>query len=76
MVNIITTNIMSQAAESYIENYNKLKQIAKTIAETDEPDIDQLVSLIADATEAYKNCQARIEAVEKACSISKTSATV
>ncbi len=68
--------IMSQAAESYIENYNKLKQIAKTMAETDEPDIDQLVSLIADATEAYKNCQARIEAVEKACSISKTPATV
>lgn len=67
---------MSQTTESYIENYNKLKQIAKTIAETDEPDIDQLVSLIGDATLAYKNCQARIEAVEKACSISKTSATV
>jgi len=34
--------------------------------DTDEPDIDQLVAMVGEATKAYKSCQARIEAVEKA----------
>ena len=50
---------------SYKENYQKLKQIAEVMHNQEEPDIDQLVTIVGNATEAYKNCQARIEAVEK-----------
>jgi len=51
---------------TYIENYQRLKDIAEAMRDIDEPDIDQLVVMVNEATEAYKNCQARIEAVEKA----------
>jgi exodeoxyribonuclease VII small subunit len=53
-------------SESYLKNYQKLKQIAEAMRESNEPDIDQLVAMINEANEAYKQCQARIEAVEKA----------
>jgi exodeoxyribonuclease VII small subunit len=57
---------MPQKTDSYRKNYQKLKQIAQKMRDTDEPDIDQLVAMVSEATKAYKNCQARIEAVEKA----------
>ncbi|RKZ56973.1 MAG: ATPase [Candidatus Parabeggiatoa sp. nov. 3] len=50
---------------TYIEHYQKLKDIAEAMRDIEEPDIDQLVVMVNEATEAYKNCQARIEAVEK-----------
>ena len=53
-------------SESYLKNYQKLKQIAEAMRDSNEPDIDQLVAMVNDANEAYKKCQARIEAVEKA----------
>lgn len=56
----------SNKSESYIHNYQKLKKIADTMRNSQEPDIDQLVAMVNDANEAYKKCQARIEAVEKA----------
>jgi len=52
--------------KTYIDNYQRLKDIAEAMRDIDEPDIDQLVVMVNEATEAYKNCQARIEAVEKA----------
>ncbi len=54
------------SAKNYKENYQKLKKIAETMRDTKEPDIDHLVSMVGEATQAYKNCQARIDAVEKA----------
>ncbi|MEK8016157.1 MAG: exodeoxyribonuclease VII small subunit [Candidatus Parabeggiatoa sp.] len=51
---------------TYIDNYQILKDIAEVMRDIDEPDIDQLVVMVNEATEAYKNWQARIEAVEKA----------
>ncbi|MDM8558211.1 exodeoxyribonuclease VII small subunit [Candidatus Parabeggiatoa sp. HSG14] len=57
---------MSKKADSYQENYQKLKQIAEKMRDQEEPDIDQLVAMVNEATKAYKNCQARIESVEKA----------
>ncbi|EDN68511.1 ATPase [Beggiatoa sp. PS] len=56
----------SQSTHYYRENYQKLKKIAETMRDQEEPDIDQLVAMVDEATKAYKNCQARIEAVEKA----------
>jgi len=60
---------MSQQAESYQENYQKLKKIAEAMRDVDEPDIDQLVALVGEATKAYNFCQDRIEAVEKALGV-------
>jgi len=54
------------SSESYLKNYQKLKQIAEYMRDSNEPDIDQLVAMVNEANEAYKQCQARIEAVEKA----------
>jgi len=62
---------MAKKADSYRKNYQRLQQIAETMRDADEPDIDKLVALVAEATEAYKNCQARIEAVEKALGLEK-----
>lgn len=56
---------MSEEATTYLENYQKLKNIAETIRDQTELDIDKLVTLVEQATDAYKKCQARIEAVEK-----------
>jgi exodeoxyribonuclease VII small subunit len=59
----------SKKADSYIKNYQKLKKIAETMRDIDEPDIDGLVAMVGEATDAYKNCQARIDAVEKALAL-------
>jgi exodeoxyribonuclease VII small subunit len=56
---------MSEEATTYLENYQKLKSIAETIRDQTELDIDKLVTMVEQATDAYKKCQARIEAVEK-----------
>ncbi len=56
---------MSKKTESYQKNYQKLKTIAEVMQNQDELDIDQLVKLVDEASRAYKNCQDRIEAVEK-----------
>jgi exodeoxyribonuclease VII small subunit len=66
---------MSQPTHYYRENYQKLKNIAETMRDQEEPDIDQLVAMVAEATEAYKNCQARIEAVEKALELKNEEST-
>jgi exodeoxyribonuclease VII small subunit len=60
---------MSAEAVSYLENYQKLKRIAETMREQEELDIDKLVVMVEEATVAYKNCQARIEAVERTLGI-------
>jgi exodeoxyribonuclease VII small subunit len=62
---------MSQAADSYQTNYQQLKKIAETMRDQEEPDIDQLVALVNAATKAYQNCQARIDAVEKALELTE-----
>jgi len=61
---------MIKKADSYRKNYQQLKRIAEKMRDVDEPDIDKLVAMVEEATEAYKNCQARIESVEKALNFS------
>lgn len=59
---------MSQSAESFKDNFNKLQNIAQKLSNTQEVDIDELVPMVDDATRAYKLCQSRIDAVEQALS--------
>jgi len=66
---------MSKAATTYKKNYEKLKKIADTLKNQNEPDIDQLIPLVTEATEAYKTCQARIDAVEKALGLVESDTT-
>jgi len=57
---------MTQSAESFKENYQKLQDIAQKLANSGEVDIDELVPMVDDATRAYQLCKSRIEAVETA----------
>ncbi|VAW49448.1 Exodeoxyribonuclease VII small subunit [hydrothermal vent metagenome] len=57
---------MTQAAESFKENYQKLQEIAQKLSDTSDVDIDELVPMVDEATRAYQLCKSRIEAVESA----------
>jgi exodeoxyribonuclease VII small subunit len=70
-VSIAKEKKMPRKSDSYLQNYQKLKKIAETMREPSEPDIDQLVAMVSEAAKAYKNCQVRIEAVEKALGLAE-----
>ncbi|MDX1348184.1 MAG: exodeoxyribonuclease VII small subunit [Thiomicrorhabdus chilensis] len=59
---------MSQASDSFKNNYAKLQEIAQKLSNTQEVDIDELVPMVDEATRAYQLCKSRIEAVESALS--------
>ena len=43
-----------------------LQQHAQTLREQTEPNIDDLLTIVTESVAAYKVCQTRIDAVEKA----------
>ena len=51
---------------SFNENYKKLNDIARTLRNQEEPDIDALVPMVEEATKAYQLCKQRIEEVKLA----------
>lgn len=57
---------MTQTAESFKDNYQKLQEIAQKLSDTSDVDIDELVPMVDEATRAYQLCKSRIEAVESA----------
>ncbi len=57
---------MSEKTESFNQNYEILKNIAETLRNQREPNIDELVPMIEKATQSYKICQERLEAVKVA----------
>jgi len=54
------------ATESFREAYGVLQKHAQTLREQREPSIDDLLTIVTESVQAYKVCQQRIEAVEKA----------
>ena len=54
------------ASESFKQAYGVLQQHAQTLREQREPNIDDLLTIVTESVQAYKVCQQRIEAVEKA----------
>ena len=54
------------ASESFKEAYDVLQQHAQTLRTQQEPNIDDLLTIVTESVQAYKVCQQRIEAVEKA----------
>jgi exodeoxyribonuclease VII small subunit len=53
-------------AKTFKEAYATLQRHAQTLRSQQEPDIDNLTTIVSESVEAYKVCKERIDAVEKA----------
>ena len=53
-------------SETFKQAYGVLQQHAQTLRNQQEPNIDDLLAIVTESVQAYKICQTRIEAVEKA----------
>ncbi|MEO8122308.1 MAG: exodeoxyribonuclease VII small subunit [Rhodoferax sp.] len=65
------------AATTFRQAYGVLQQHAETLRNQDEPNIDDLLNIVTESVGAYKVCQERIDAVEKALekALGETAAT-
>jgi exodeoxyribonuclease VII small subunit len=54
------------ATKTFKEAYGVLQHHAETLREQQEPNIDDLLSIVTESVGAYKICKERIDAVEKA----------
>src|SRR5450755_608694 len=52
--------------KTFKEAYATLQKHAQTLRSQQEPDIDNLTTIVSESVEAYKVCKERIDAVEKA----------
>ena len=52
--------------KTFKEAYATLQRHAQTLRSQQEPDIDNLTTIVTESVEAYKVCKERIDAVEKA----------
>ena len=54
------------ATTTFKQAYGVLQQHAQTLRDQEEPNIDDLLTIVTESVGAYKVCQERIDAVEKA----------
>lgn len=54
------------AEQTFKEAYGVLQHHAETLREQQEPNIDDLLSIVTESVSAYQVCKQRIDAVEKA----------
>ena len=52
--------------KTFRDAYATLQKHAQTLRTQQEPDIDNLTTIVTESVEAYKICKQRIDAVEKA----------
>ena len=52
--------------KSFREAYGVLQRHAQTLRNQDEPNIDDLLTIVTESVNAYKVCKQRIDAVEEA----------
>ena len=52
--------------KTFKEAYGTLQHHAQSLREQQEPNIDDLLNIVTESVAAYKVCQSRIDAVEKA----------
>ena len=62
--------------KTFKEAYGTLQRHAQTLRSQQEPDIDNLTTIVTESVEAYKVCKERIDAVEKALEQSLGSAQI
>ena len=60
---------------TFKESYGVLQRHAQTLRDQHEPNIDDLLTIVTESVGAYKVCQARIDAVEKALEKALSGAT-
>ena len=68
MSSLLSSILSGSETESYSKQYQKLSQILeeiKKIQESDSPDLDKVVDLLAQATEVYKSCSQRLKVIEE-----------
>ena len=51
---------------TFKEAWGVLQKHAQTLRNQSEPNIDDLLGIVTESVQAYKVCQSRVEAVEKA----------
>jgi len=54
------------SAQSFKEAYSTLQKHAETLRNQQEPNIDDLLTIVRESVDAYKVCKERIDAVENA----------
>ena len=54
------------ATKTFKEAYGVLQQHAQTLRDQQEPNIDDLLTIVTESVGAYRVCQERIDAVDKA----------
>ena len=54
------------SAENFSKSYEILKTIAETLRNQREPNVDELIPMLEEATKAYKICKSRLESVQLA----------
>lgn len=54
------------SAENFSQSYETLKTIAETLRTQREANVDELIPMLEKATQAYKICKSRLEAVQVA----------
>ena len=59
---------MNQTEKTYQQNYQILESVVQQLSQNQNIDIDQLLPMVDQASEAYKFCKSRIDAVESALS--------
>lgn len=52
--------------KTFKQAYGVLQQHAQTLRNQQEPNIDDLLTIVTESVDAYKVCQVRIDAVDKA----------
>jgi exodeoxyribonuclease VII small subunit len=62
----MTEKTTQHASRSFRDAYGILQGHAETLRRQDEPNIDDLLTIVTESVEAYRLCKERIDAVEAA----------